>query len=201
MTELQPQRPSCIRLLLSVALLGAATPGCVSVAEPRPSEVNREATRPAPDGPQLLEIAAVLVERGDRVRAAQYLTLAQREGVPAQQVVPRLLQLYAADGQYRLAIDAAELYLRRHPHDRKVRRCLGAFYLAVDATSEALATFEHLVRTQPDDAEAHFALASLLQDARSQRARADAHFRTYLALAPTGRYAEEARARLLTEVP
>jgi Flp pilus assembly protein TadD len=115
-------------------------------------------------------------------------------------VLRRLLALYAADGQYRLAIDAAEMYLEGHPNDRAVRRCLGAFYVAVDATSDAVHVFEELVHEAPDDSEAHFALASLLKEVRAQRARADEHYRRYLALAPHGHHAEEARAGLSKEL-
>jgi len=190
---------SCKMLVIAMV---AAFSGCAGIGARPPEHANAEddeAQRPR--GEQLLEVARVLAKHGDRVRAIQYLALAQRDGVPAQRVVPRLLALYAADGQYRLAIDAAEGYLRRQPNDHKVRRCLGAFYIAVDARDEALQTFETLVAEQPGDANAHFTLASLLAESGSQYARADEHFRTYLALAPAGRYADEARAKLLKVVP
>jgi tetratricopeptide (TPR) repeat protein len=181
------------------ALLGLSS-ACTAASRP-PEHARAEARADQPHGPALLDVARVLAEHGDRVRAAQYLTLAQRQGVPERSVVPRLLALYAADGQYRLAIDAAENYLRRAPGDLKVRSCLAALYLAIDATGDAAHSYETLLRAEPNDAEAHFALASLLGDSAGSRARADQHYRSYLALEPAGRYADEARARLLKEVP
>lgn len=185
-----------------VVILGALTLTCACSGARLPAAAAadaRDADRPR--RAELVEVARILAKNGDRVRAAQYLTLAQRQGVPARTVIPSLIALYTADAQYRLAIDAAESYLRRQPNDHRIRSCLGALYVAVDATSDAIRTYETLVQESPDDAEAHFALASLLNDASASRVRADAHYRSYLALAPAGRYAEEARAKLLKELP
>jgi tetratricopeptide (TPR) repeat protein len=142
-----------------------------------------------------------MAEQGDRVRAAQYLGWAQKDGVPAREIVPRLLALYTDDGQYRLAIDTAESYLRRHPSDARIRKCLGALYLAIDALDDARRSFEALVRDTPDDPDAHYALAATLRAAGTQHARADEQFRAYLALAPSGEHAEEVRASMLKELP
>jgi hypothetical protein len=54
---------------------------------------------------------------------------------------------------------------------------------------------------EPNNAEAHFALASLLHECGRDHALADQHYRAYLALEPNGTYAEEARSLLLTELP
>jgi tetratricopeptide (TPR) repeat protein len=178
------------------ALLAAM--GCSSAQLPATQHAGEEPERP--HGQQLVEIAGLLAERGDRVRAAQYYTAAQKDGVPAQQVLPKLLSLYAADGQYRLAIEESETYLRRRPNDQRIRRCLAALYVAIDAVPEAVHTYESLVQEQPRDAESHFALATLLTDAGGQRGRANAHYQTYLALAPHGPHAEEAQSRLLKDV-
>lgn len=185
--------------LLGLALAGA-TAGCTHPQLPA-AEYAARSDDEAPHGVELVDIARAFAASGDRVRAIQYLTLAQREGVAPQRVVPRLLALYVADGQYRMAIDTAESYLRRKPHDHTIRRCLGAFYMAIDATDDALRTFERLIVEAPRDADAHFALASLLSDGGTQHAKADEHYRTYLALAPTGRHAEEARAKVFKELP
>jgi tetratricopeptide (TPR) repeat protein len=186
------------RSTLTAALALLAAVGCSSAQLPPRKQASADPERP--HGQQLVEIAGMLAERGDRVRAAQYYAAAQKDGVPTQQVLPKLLSLYAADGQFRLAIEESESYLRRRPSDQQIRRCLAALYVAIDAVPEAVHAYETLVTDQPRDAEAHFALASLLMDAGGQRGRANTHYQTYLRLAPHGAHAEEAHARLLKDV-
>jgi tetratricopeptide (TPR) repeat protein len=149
---------------------------------------------------QLLAVATALEQSGDTVRAEQYLQQALRQGAPHSEVIPRLLRMYVADGQYRLAIDQAENYLRRHPRDRGVRLLLGTLYDALGQQPDALAQYEHVLAAAPRDAQAHFAMASTLHDAGREHARADQHFRVYLELEPHGPHAEEARSLLLTEL-
>jgi tetratricopeptide (TPR) repeat protein len=150
---------------------------------------------------QLLEVAAVLEARGDGLRAGQYLSLALDRGAAPDSVVPRLLALYVRDGQYRLAIDLAENHLRRHPRDLRTRFVLGSLYVGLGLPQAAAEQYARVVGADPQRAEAHFALASLLHDEGQDLARADAHYRAYLRLAPEGPHAEEARAALLTELP
>jgi Tfp pilus assembly protein PilF len=169
--------------LLIIVLTGCATLPGASAA-------------PTPSGRQLVEIADLLAERGERARAGQYLELAQQTGVPERELLPRMLKLYVADGQLRLAIDRAEQYLRRHPGDTKLRLCLASLYSAIEDPS-ALRELNRVVSDEPNNADAHFALAGLTPKA-SER---DRHYRAYLTLAPEGRHAEEARANLLQEVP
>lgn len=189
--------PAKHRSWLGALVLGAAV-GCG--ASPLPAAQRAGADPDRPHGQQLVQIAELLEQRGDRVRAAQYYAAAQKDGVPVQQVLPKLLRLYVADGQYRLAIEESEAYLRRRPSDVLIRRCLAALYVAIDAVPEAVHAYETLVRDRPRDAESHFALATLLMDSGGQRARANTHYQTYLSLSPHGSHAEEAEARLLKDV-
>jgi tetratricopeptide (TPR) repeat protein len=150
---------------------------------------------------QLLEVATVLEQSGDTVRAEQYLHAALKQGGDETAIVPRLLRLYIADGQYRLAIDQAEHQLRRHPRDHGLRLFVAALHTAVGADALAVEQYERVLKDAPRNAEAHFALACLLHDTNREPGRADEHFRAYLAIEPRGHYADEARALLLTEMP
>jgi Tfp pilus assembly protein PilF len=161
----------------------------------------RGAAKPEPTGVQLLEIADLLAASGERVRAGQYLDLARQRGAAELEVLPRLLKLYVADGQYRLAIEHVEQYLRRHPNDTKLRLCLASLYAAVDIATPAIRELGKVLAVEPQNADAHYALASLLREAGTERAATDQHYRAYLALQPDGLHAEEARASLLQEVP
>jgi tetratricopeptide (TPR) repeat protein len=149
---------------------------------------------------QMLEIASVLEQNGDRVRAAQYLQHALKQGAPPAQVMPRLLHLYLADGQYRQALDQAENQLRKQPRDRSLRLFLGSLYMALGYETEAVTHYARVLAEQPKDAQAHYALASALHQSGRELDRADRHFRAYLELEPHGPHAEEARSLLLMEV-
>jgi tetratricopeptide (TPR) repeat protein len=153
------------------------------------------------DASELLAVASVLEQSGETMRAQQYLQQALRQGAAPKLAVPRLLRLYVADGQYRLAVDQAENYLRVHPRDRDVRRFLAALYGALDCHAQAVEQYARVLAAAPKDAQAHFALASTLHESGQEPLRADQHFRAYLALDPQGAHAEEARSLLLTELP
>ena len=59
---------------------------------------------------------------------------------------------------------------------------------------------EQVAREQPNDAQVEFTLGVLVRDDLNDFAGADKYFRAYLALAPNGPHAEEARASLMNDV-
>jgi tetratricopeptide (TPR) repeat protein len=179
---------------MPVVFLLAALAGCARTGLSAPRDAR------APAAADFLEVADAADKLGASLRAQQYLTAALEAGAEETKVVPRLLVLYVADGQYRLAIDQSENYLRRHPDDRQVRLLLSTLYTAVGDDESAVAQYERLLALSPRAAYAHFALASLLHERGGASARADAHFRAYLELAPRGEHAAEARGLLLKGV-
>jgi tetratricopeptide (TPR) repeat protein len=189
-TRSNARRPGASTLFALMCALWLG--GCATASHARGGELDKLSAA------QLLAVAAALEQSGDTVRAEQYLQQALKQGAPASAVVPRLLRLYVADGQYRLAIDQAENYLRNHPRDRGVRLFLGTLYGALGQELNALSQYERVLAEAPKDAQAHFAMASVLHETGREHARADRHFRTYLELEPRGPHAEEARSLLLT---
>lgn len=181
-----------VPVLLVTCLLAACAHGHANRTEQPIRELTTQ---------QLLEVAEVLAQSGDNMRAEQYYSAALRQGADELPVTRRLLSLYVADGQYRLAISLAENYARRHPNDASLRLFLASLYQAVDLDASAVNEYEHVLKLQPDDAQAHFALAGLLQSSGTELGRADDHYRAYLRVEPHGPHAEEARAQLLTELP
>ncbi len=149
---------------------------------------------------QLMEIAQELERRGDSLRAEQYWMEALDRGAPADVVLPHLFTAYVRDRQYRLAAQRAEDHLRRHPNSTRVRLLLAALYQAVDDYARAVRQYRVVVRSEPQRADAHYALATALVEEGHDRNGADVHFRRYLELAPNGAYAERAQAALLKEV-
>jgi tetratricopeptide (TPR) repeat protein len=156
---------------------------------------------PEPTAEQYLQVAEAAQRMGDPLRAQQYLGSALHAGADERVVVPRLLVLYVADGQYRVAVDQCEHYLRRHPEDRKVRLLLSTLYTAVGDADRAVGEYERVLSDAPNDAYAHFAMATLLHDRGGASLRADEHYRAYLGLEPHGEHADEARGLLLRRVP
>lgn len=150
---------------------------------------------------QLVQVAEAAEQMGDTLRAQQYLGAALRAGADETKVLPKLLVLYVSDGQYRVAIEHCEHYLRRHPNDQKVRLLLSTLHTAVGDHEGAISQYERVLAAAPNDAYAHFALASILHEQGGASLRADEHFRTYLELAPNGEHAAEARGLLLKRVP
>lgn len=181
-----------------VSLCSACFLGCASSQGPGADE---PAVRKELSTAQLINIADALEARGDNLRAGQYLNRATEQGADEAVVVPKLLGLYVKDGQYRLAIDRGENYLRRHPRDYRTRFFLGTLYAGIGATTKAAEAFERVIKEEPDNADAHFALAAILLDEGRDLGRADTHFREYLRILPDGPHAEEASASLLHEVP
>lgn len=176
---------------LCLAAIGCAHTGAAQLANPTP----------VPNPEQLLEIARAADQLGDNLRAQQYLLAAARSGASPKLTLPLLLRSYVADGQYRLAIDTARDYLRAHPEDARLRLLLASLYEATQLEAAAIEQYERVLSELPSDADAHFALAELLHELGREPGRADQHFRAYLALAPHGDNAAEARASLLEELP
>jgi tetratricopeptide (TPR) repeat protein len=150
---------------------------------------------------QLFAVARVAEQRGDGLRAQQYYDAALAAGFDSRQVVPRLLRLYVADGQYRLAIARARETLDEHGEDLALRLLLAELYRAAELDVPAEHEYEQVLDAQPNNARAHLELALLLQHAGRAAGRADDHLRAYLALEPNGARAQEARSRLMKEVP
>jgi Tfp pilus assembly protein PilF len=134
------------------------------------------------------------------MRAEQYLTAALAGGASEKRLLPLLLRACIADERYRSATQYLEEHLRRHPTEHNARFLLASLYLGLDQIELAKKELEVVLGTNPDHAEAHYALATLLRDATASHREADFHFRAYLALRPTGVHAEEARGSLLIRI-
>jgi tetratricopeptide (TPR) repeat protein len=160
-------------------------------------------TQPSPrmSPQQLFAVARLSEQRGDSLRAQQYYMAAMEQGFDSHQVMPRLLRLYVTDGQYRLAISRAKDVLDEHGDDPVLRMLLAELYRAAELDVPAEHEYQRVLDAQPNNAQAHLELALLLQHAGRDAGRADGHLRAYLALEPNGAGAQDARGRLMKEVP
>jgi len=174
--------------------------GCGATRGDRVREAERTAKREqTPD--KLLERGKLFASVGDYTRASQYLTAALDAGAPNEEVMPILMRVYVVSGRFRLAIQLGEERLTKNPDEHALRYLVGTLYVAIGQNEAAREHLERVVTAQPGHADAHYTLAVLLRDAERDLVGADAHFREYLKLQPTGPHADEARGSLLQEIP
>lgn len=138
---------------------------------------------------------------GDLTRAEQYFAAALQQGGDERVVLPLLLHVCIAAKRYRVAIEYAEPYLKKHPEDWRLRLVVAALYGGIGEPALERAHLEQVLAVNPNEATAHYALAVLLRDELDDPTGADRHFREYLRIEPAGAHADEAKASLLHTVP
>jgi tetratricopeptide (TPR) repeat protein len=185
--------------ILMILACAAASFGCASAPERRlRADVRTFQSEQAPA--KLAARGRAFASMGDTTRAREYFDAALEAGGDERELTPLLLSVCVRDGRYRLAIDYAEQYLRKHPRDRSMRFVLGTLRAGVGEPVAAEAAFAKVIQDDPEHPEAEYALAVLLRDQRGDLRGADQHFRAYLKLQPEGDHAEEAKSSLLQVV-
>lgn len=138
---------------------------------------------------------------GDWTRAEEYFAAALEAGGDSRKIVPQLLVACIRGQKYRVAIQYGSNYLRVHPEDTSTRFIVATLYIAVEEYGEAKENLDVVMKKEPENAEAHFALGVAFRDGDNDPVRADKEFREYLRLSPKGKHAREASSGLLREVP
>jgi tetratricopeptide (TPR) repeat protein len=136
---------------------------------------------------------------GDTTRAEQYFAAALSAGGPDAVLTRRLIRVCVSDHRFRAALDYASDHLRRHPDDRQIRFARATIEAALDEPLAAKSDLDAILEREPNDANVHFALATLLRDKLDDAQAADTQFRLYLRDRPNGSNAEQARANLLQQ--
>ena len=144
---------------------------------------------------RLFQLGRKAAQSGDSIRAEQYLSLAIEAGLDQRKALPILLSVCLQGSRLRSALDHAEPYLLQHPEDVSLRYLVATIHLSLGQIDAARLNLEELLRSEPNNAEAHYLLGVL--DMGSASAELAEHFRVYLTLAPRGKRAAEARGRLL----
>jgi tetratricopeptide (TPR) repeat protein len=142
---------------------------------------------------ELFEKGRLLANTGDHVAAEQFLVAALRRGYPEEACVRELVRVCVAGGRMDSALTHAEPYLERHPEDFRLRQVVASVYLALGDIAQARGELERVIEVEPAVPEAQFLMAVLLRDDFSDPESARLHFANYLALAPNGDHASEAR--------
>lgn len=189
--------------LRGLALLGALAldaSGCVSTPATQ-VKYRVETMKSEQSADKLFARGRAFASVGDYTRAEQYLSGALDAGGDEAAIMPVLIGVCVEARRFRVAIDFAEPYLRKHPGDGRLRFVVGTLYMAVGEPATARVKFEEILEQRPNEPETHYALGVVLRDADHDLLRADKHFRAYLRLKPNGDHVEDARASLLKSVP
>lgn len=170
-------------LLFALLLLSA----CVSRAAPAQ-------TAHALTAEQLLARGLEYARSGEDLAAEQYFTAARAAGEPEQRVVRELITVCVRSNRLEHALMHGRLYMERFPDDQIVRHAMASIHFAKGDALSARHELELLLGEWPEHAESHFLLALILREQYADMDGARRSLEQYLALAPTGTHASEARA-------
>ena len=182
------------KVAIFLLCLGCA-PGCAARAGDSiraDAEIVRRESTPK----VLLQRGEGFAAVGDSTRAEQYYAAALAGGGDPHLLVRRLIRVCVSGQRYRAALAYAEDYLLRCPTDHEVRFARATIAVAIGDTEQARADLTELVQAVPNNPDVHFALALLLRDELAELPEAREHFARYLALAPNGSNAAQARAAM-----
>ena len=182
--------PSSARLLVLVPLL-ACGPSLATDAEEPPGDPIASV-----DASELFQRGVALAQRGDHIRAEQYLSAAIARGAPEARVLPVLLRVCIAGSRLRMALSYAQPYLLEHPNDWSLRYLVASIHRALGETTEATESLERVVAAVPDEPAPHYLLGVLLAEHDEHGARE--HLERYLELDPSGPRAGAAAEALRT---
>jgi tetratricopeptide (TPR) repeat protein len=179
------------------ALLACMWLGCAHA--PAISEASGE---PRVQASELLQRGVALARAGELTRAEQYLASAHRTARD-RETLAALLAVCVRAGRLRSAIAHAEPYLHDHPHELRLLQLVATLRYALGELSSAERLLARVLSSADAPAESHYVLAQVQlahaahasgSDARQRVRAARRHLMRYLALAPRGSHAAEARA-------
>lgn len=186
----QGMKRLALGLLLTV-LVGCGRPGRAAFPETEPGEERAKAAA------RLVDEGRVYADAGDALRAQQYFAAGLKAGADERIVLPLLLRACVTERNYRFAAEVAEAALARRPADAHLRFLTGAIHGSLGDTTRARGYLERAARELPKEAEIQFSVGVFFRDDANEVGLADSYFRRYLALAPEGSHAEEARGSLM----
>jgi tetratricopeptide (TPR) repeat protein len=185
-----------MRKRLAIFLLGLGYGSGCAVSAGEAIRADAEVVRRESTPDVLLHRGEAFASVGDSTRAEQYYAAALAAGGDPHLLVRRLIRVCVSGQRYWAALAHADDYLLHRPSDHEVRFARATIAVAVGETEQARADLTELAEAVPNNPDVHFALAVLLRDDLAEPSEARAHFARYLALAPNGPSAAQARVGL-----
>jgi hypothetical protein len=133
-------------------------------------------------------------QRGDSVRAEQYLALAIDQGADRRRVMPVLLGACLSSSHLRAALNHAKPYLLDHPEDDALRYLVATIHLGLGQLVAARQELGLLLQRDGGNPDAHYLLGIL--DAAVSIESARAHFLEAIAHSKDTEQKTEIRSRL-----
>lgn len=168
--------------------------GCQHDAVPNRGQLRAELITPSPN--ELYRVALDRAQRGDFMRAEQYLNAARKAGYDEVTIVYWLVRVCLAAGRYHAALGHGTRHLAREPSNWRLRLVVASIREALGDPQGALNELEQVVRSHPSSALGHYRLAQAYLRHPLYADRARLHLRTYLALDPEGAHVPAAELLL-----
>lgn len=148
----------------------------------------------------LVEQGRAYAEIGDGLRAQEYFASALKAGADEKVVLPLLLRACVSQKNYRLAAEYAEAALAREPRNARLRLLAGTLHASVGDSTRSRERLEQAAAELEGEPEVQFTVAVSFRDDANDVVNADKYFRRYLALAPNGEHADEAKSSLMVQI-
>jgi tetratricopeptide (TPR) repeat protein len=145
---------------------------------------------------QLYARGLALADQGEYVPAEHFLQAARARGYAEGSVVKQLVKVCLASSRFDSALGYAEPYVESHPEDWRLRQVVATIHFAKGDGPAARRELEEVLAREPAHPDGHYLLALVLRDDYGDPGTAKLSFERYLALAPRGSHAAEARAWL-----
>ncbi len=174
-------------LLCAVAMLSGACGGAGANDNP-PADVLADV-----EPEELFNHGVGLAQRGDYVRAEQYILAAEQRGIARSRTFPVLVRICVADSRIDHALHHAEPELEARPSDWRLRFLVASLQSASDRGAEALQNLQRVVQQVPEEPRPHYALGVMYRDDLMDVMRAREQFLLYLELDPEGEDAAAVR--------
>ncbi len=152
------------------------------------------------EGTDLFNHAVGLAQRGDHVRAEQYITASIERGYPIAEAMPMLLRVCIASARLASALHYAQPYLSDHPNDWALRYLVATIQIGLGNIPEAREELEKVIAAVPEMPVPYYTLGMLHRDTLQNVTASRPLLERYLELAPEGSHAEEVRAALTPTV-
>ena len=151
---------------------------------------------PAITAEQLFRIGILQAQRGDLLRAEQYLSAAQARGYDHALTTYWLVRVCVSGGRYHSALRHAAPRLDRDPYEWRLRLVVASIHQALGDLERARSELERVVNHRPEEALPRYRLAMIYRDDPVLGDRAIEHLSRYLELDPDGAHAEQVRSML-----
>lgn len=180
-----PQLPAKILLLSALLCACASGPNI---------DPNHPASLEKASAAELLTVGRDAAQRGDSVRAEQYLAMAMEEGADARVVMPILLKACIRSSHLRTALNHAEPHLLANPEDDELRKLVANIHLGLGQTADARRELGLLLQRSESNPDAHYLLGVIAT--REDIGAARAHFLKAIEYTDSEERRTEVRSRL-----